>query len=62
MKRKCDELTERGIKFLLSNSSADFIKELYEGYIINTVKATRSINSDADKRGQIDELLIKNYE
>ncbi|WP_455586796.1 DNA adenine methylase [Bacteroides sp.] len=62
LKMKCDELTERGIKFLLSNSSADFIKELYEGYIINTVKATRCINSDADKRGQIDELLIKNYE
>lgn len=62
LKNACDQLTGRGIKFLLSNSSADFIKELYDGYIVNTVKAARCINSDADKRGQIDEFLIKNYE
>lgn len=61
LKNACDELTNRGIKFLLSNSSADFIKELYGEYFVNTVKAARYINSDADKRGQIDELLIKNY-
>ncbi|MEG1611105.1 MAG: DNA adenine methylase [Alistipes sp.] len=62
LKNACDQLTKRGIKFLLSNSSADFIKDLYDGYIVHTVKAARCINSDADKRGQIDEFLIKNYE
>lgn len=62
LKNACDQLTQRNIKFLLSNSSADFIKELYSEYTINIVKANRNINSDGDKRGQIDELLIKNYE
>jgi len=55
-------LTEKGVKFLLSNSSANFIKEIYKGYDIHIVKATRAINSDSKKRGQIDELLIRNYE
>lgn len=58
----CDELNERGIKFLLSNSSADFIKDQYKNYRITTVKATRSINSDGTNRGEVDELLIRNYE
>jgi DNA adenine methylase len=58
----CDDLTKRGIKFLLSNSAASLIKDLYATYNITTVKAIRSINSDADKRGEVDELLIRNYE
>lgn len=58
----CDELNERGIKFLLSNSSAQFIRDQYENYTITTVKATRAINSNGADRGEIDEVLIKNYE
>ncbi|MBL7719551.1 MAG: DNA adenine methylase [Flavipsychrobacter sp.] len=58
----CNELNQRGIKFLLSNSATDFIKDLYSEYNINVVKATRSINSDGEKRGEVDEVLIKNYE
>lgn len=62
LKEACDQLNERGIKFLLSNSSADFITELYSDYSITFVKATRNINSNAEKRGAIDEVLIRNYE
>lgn len=58
----CDDLTQKGIKFLLSNSSADFIKDQYKKYNITTVKAIRAVNSDGDKRGEVDELLIRNYE
>ena len=36
--------------------------EIYSEYYIHIVKATRAINSDSTKRGQIDELLIRNYE
>jgi DNA adenine methylase len=57
----CNDLNERGIKFLLSNSATDFIKELYEDYTISIVKANRSINSDGEKRGEIEEVLIRNY-
>ncbi len=58
----CDSLNEKGVKFLLSNSASDFIKDIYSEYRIHVVKATRAINSDSTKRGQVDELLINNYE
>ena len=61
LKQYCDELTQRGIKFLLSNSATDFIKELYKDYNISIVRAKRAINSDASKRGSIEEVLIRNY-
>ena len=58
----CDKLDKKGIKFLLSNSSALLIQDIYRKYNINYVKANRSINSNAKKRGEVDELIIKNYE
>ena len=61
LKHCCDELTRNGIKFLLSNSATDFIKELYQEYDITIVKAKRAINVDASKRGAIEEVLIRNY-
>lgn len=62
LREACDELTTRGVKFLLSNSASGFIKDQYRNYNISTVKATRLINMDAEKRGEVDELLIRNYE
>jgi DNA adenine methylase len=62
LREACDKLNDRGIKFLLSNSSADLIKEQYKHYNINIVKANRAINSDGSNRGEVDELLIRNYE
>jgi DNA adenine methylase len=61
LKEACDNLNDKGIKFLLSNSAADFITDLYKGYNIKIVKANRAINSDGDKRGEVDEVLIRNY-
>lgn len=58
----CNKLNEKGINFLLSNSATQFIEDLYEDYKISYVKANRSINSNAKKRGEIDEVLIRNYE
>ncbi len=62
LKKLCDKLNKRGIKFLLSNSSTEFILELYRDYNIETVQARRSINSNADQRGEVDEVLVRNYE
>ncbi len=62
LKNVCDELNQKGIKFLLSNSATDFIQKLYSDYSINIIKAKRSINSNATLRGNIDEVLIRNYE
>lgn len=61
LKQCCDELTQRGVKFMLSNSATDFIKDLYRDYHITIVRAKRAINSDASKRGTIEEVLITNY-
>jgi len=61
LKELCDRLNEKKVKFLLSNSATDFIKELYQEYRIEVVQASRLINSKADKRGEINELLIMNY-
>jgi DNA adenine methylase len=58
----CDELNRRKIKFMLSNSATDFIKEQYAAYNITIVKANRVINSKATKRGQVDEVVVRNYE
>lgn len=58
----CNKLNEKGVKFLLSNSSSPQIKDLYENYEIITVKANRAINSNGADRGEIDEVLIRNYE
>jgi len=61
LREACDDLTKRGVKFLLSNSSASLIKDEYRSYDIQTVKANRAVNSVSSGRGEVDELLIKNY-
>ncbi|MCX7068578.1 MAG: DNA adenine methylase [Methylococcales bacterium] len=58
----CNELNSKGINFLLSNSATKFIEELYVDYKVEYVKANRAINSNAEKRGEINEVLIRNYE
>ena len=61
LKQTCDLLNQNGVKFLLSNSNTEFIKNLYKDYDIIIVKAKRSINSIGNKRGEVEELLIKNF-
>ena len=57
LKTACDELNKKGVKFLLSNSSAEFIKDLYKDYNITIVKANRAINANGADRGEVDEVL-----
>ena len=58
----CDDLSRRGIKFMLSNSATDFIMDLYSEYNITVVKAKRAVNSAGDKRGDVEEVVVRNYE
>jgi len=54
------KLKKRGVHVLLSNSSAPLVHELYaDGFEIHEVSATRSINSKAEGRGAIKELVIR---
>lgn len=64
LRDECLKLNKKGIKFLLSNSYCPEILELYNDkdiFKIIEVKAKRNINSKADKRGEIKEVLIYNY-
>jgi DNA adenine methylase len=58
------QLTRHGCKFMLSNSSTPLVRELYGGqdYRLIPIQARRNINSKAEGRGPIEELLIINYE
>ena len=51
-------LAARGVHVLLSNSDSPFVRELYSDFEISGVRCARAINSDATKRGHVDELLI----
>jgi DNA adenine methylase len=62
LRKCCDDLNSRGIKFMLSNSATDFIKKQYESYHVTIVKANRAVNSDSSKRGKVDEVVVRNYE
>lgn len=61
LKKCCDDLDRRGIRFMLSNSATPFIQAEYSKYNITIVKAKRTINSNALKRGQVDEVVVRNY-
>jgi len=56
-----DKLSSRGVKVAHSNSDTEFIKELYKDYDIQIVNANRFINSKANGRGKITEVLVRNY-
>lgn len=58
LKEECDKLKKKGIAFVQSNSDCSEIRELYKEYEIKTVQAKRAINSNASKRGEINEVLI----
>jgi len=51
-------LVARGCRVMLSNSDTPFIRSLYKGFHIDRVKCARAINSNAAKRGDVDEVII----
>jgi len=62
LKECCDTLNKRKIKFMLSNSATTFIQELYSEYNITIIQAKRAINSVSTKRGDVNEVVVRNYE
>lgn len=63
-----DRMNKKKAKILVSNSDPkntnpkdDFFDEIYHHYKIKRVNANRMINSNADSRGKIRELLISNF-
>ena len=50
-------------KIMLSNSApkSNYFKQLYSGFRIEKISASRLINCVAEKRGKINEILVMNY-
>jgi DNA adenine methylase len=68
LKEVCDRIHQLNHSFIVSNSDVknfdptdNFFDDLYQDYSIQRVKARRNINSKADERGEIFELLISNF-
>ncbi len=67
LKTLFDKCHNAGVLQMLSNSDPTnytddmFFDDLYQNYNINRILAKRIINSKADSRGEIRELLITNY-
>ena len=57
------ELTDQGVKCLLSNSDTEFIRKIYKdkAFRVETVTASRTINSNTAGRGKVNEVLIRNW-
>lgn len=55
------KLSDKGVKVMLSNHNTPYINELYEGFNIHVVMAKRMINSNANERGGVEEVIITNY-
>ena len=68
LKQYCDRIHRAGYMFMLSNSDCkgkdeedNFFDVLYANYNIERVWASRSINSNPNKRGKLTEILVHNY-
>lgn len=53
------EVVDAGAFAILSNSDVPLARELFEGFKVATVEATRSINSKGEKRGAVQEILVQ---
>ena len=54
----CRHLTRRGVRWLLSQSDTEVVRELFDGFEIERVEARREINLDSKKR-DVGEVLVR---
>lgn len=57
----CRELANRGVSVMITNSLTELVMNLYRDFYFHIVSAPRAINSRADKRGPVQELVITSY-
>jgi DNA adenine methylase len=57
----CITLDKRGVKWMLSNSSAPMILDLYRDFNVELVDARRSVNCKGGDRGSVKEVIVRNY-
>jgi DNA adenine methylase len=57
-------LKKAGVHAMLSNAATAEMKALYvrHGFVVDSIQAARSINSDPSKRGDVTELVVTTYD
>lgn len=55
------ELDRRGTRIVLSNSDTHEVRRLYAGLRIDQVFARRNVNTRADRRGPVAEVVVRNF-
>ena len=67
LKQFCDRLSVQNCLIMLSNSDSktengdSYFEELYVGYVIQRILASRFINAAPEKRKKLTEVVIRNY-
>lgn len=64
LKDFCMGLHEEGALFMLSNSSAPWVIDLYrkeKNFVVEKVRARRSVNCKSEGRGEVEEIIVRNY-
>lgn len=56
-----DELSDKGVNVMISNSNTRWVREQYRGYDITKVYRPGTMSSKKDGRGRVAELLIRTY-
>ena len=55
------ELDKRWCKVMLSNHNTPFIREIFDWFRFEIVKARRNVNSNWAWRGEVEEIVVMNY-
>jgi DNA adenine methylase len=55
------KLAGRGVHVMLSNSETKLVRDLYAGFQIDVVHASRSVNSKASRRGKLHEVVVRSF-
>lgn len=67
LKLFCDRLSDQDCLIMQSNSDSKdendvcYFEELYKGYYFSRILAPRFINANPDKRNELEEIVIRNY-
>lgn len=62
LKKLCDRLVARGVKVGVSNSGTSFIRDLYQGYVIESFDVNRTIGGTKESRHVYKEVFIYKVE
>ena len=58
----CEALDKKGVRWMLSNSSAPVMEDLYSKFNIEYVEANRSVGAKSESRKKVQETIVRNYD